>query len=76
MTMCLHVPISELVAAARNPLTAAPAPLQESIQRGSAIVSFPPAGELAGAVASYIPSYTPEAEVKGPQDWLLQCRGR
>ncbi len=67
------MPIPELVAAANNPLTAAPAPLQEAIQRGAAIVSFPPASER-GAVVSFSPAaergiattsfvYPPVAEV-------------
>ena len=56
-----QVPVSELVAAANNPLTAAPAPLQEAIQRGGAVVSFPPASERAAATTSYV--YPPVAEV-------------
>ena len=55
------MPVSELVAAANNPLTAAPGPLQEAIQGGSAIVSFPPASERGAATTSYL--YPPVAEV-------------
>jgi len=56
-----QVPISELVAAANNPLTAAPGPLQEAIQNGAAVVSFPPASERGAATTSFV--YPPVAEV-------------
>ena len=61
MARFLQVPVAELVAAAMNPLTAAPAPLQEAIQSGVATVSFPPAAERGAAAGE---SYPPVAEVR------------
>ena len=68
--------MSELVAAANNALTAAPAPLQEAIQRGSAVVSFPTAAEGGGATTTYV--YPPVAEVcasAGCRLARVDCRG-